>query len=94
VNGVVVSSNINKRKHEEVEQAVNNLLSADKPPLPPPNAPIEKASGTIFIPSQHHEVYWLSSEAHAIFHPKEDETVLDAIKNKLKYYMMRSHLTF
>jgi hypothetical protein len=57
----VVSSNINKRKHAEVEEAVNNLLSADKPSLPPTNVPIEKASETISITSQHHEVYWLSS---------------------------------
>jgi len=38
----VVSSNINKRKHEEIKEAVNNLLSANKPSLPPPNVPIEK----------------------------------------------------
>jgi hypothetical protein len=82
VNGVVVSSNINKRKHEEVEEAVKNLLSSDKPSLPPANVPIIKASEP--IASQHHEVYWLSSEAQAIFHPKEDETVLDAIKKQIE----------
>jgi hypothetical protein len=76
----VVSSDINKRKYKEVKEAVNNLLSTDKPSLPPPTVPIERASGTITIPSQRHEVYWLSSEAHEMFHPKEHETVLDAMK--------------
>ena len=54
----MLSSNINKQKHEDVEEAVNNLLSAI--------------------------VYWLPSKAHAIFHPKEDEMVLDAIKKQIE----------
>jgi hypothetical protein len=89
----VVSSNINKRKHEEVEAAANNLLSTDKP-SPPPTVPIEKASGTIATPSKQNEVYWLSSEANAIFHPKEEETVLDAIKKQIKilHDALSSHL--
>jgi hypothetical protein len=70
------------------------LLNADKPSLPPTNVPIIKASEPISIPSQHHEVYWLSSKAHAIFHPKEDEMVLDAIKKQIEiqHDALSSHL--
>lgn len=78
VNGTIVSSKINKRKREELKEAVNKITSTSG--SPPPTLPSEAAN----IPIQNHEIYWLSSEAHALFHPKEGESVLDAIKKQIE----------
>ena len=82
VNGTIVSQNQNKRKIEEVQAAINETIAA------------ASAAPSSITPSSDPSIFWQSTEAHAIFHPKEGETVLDGIKNQIDvlHEALSSHL--
>jgi hypothetical protein len=82
VNGTIVSQNQNKRKIEEVQAAINKTIAA------------ASAAPSSITPSSDPSIFWQSTEAHAIFHPKEGETVLDGIKNQIDvlHEALSSHL--
>jgi hypothetical protein len=91
VNGTIVSQNSNKRKIEEVQAAINETIAAASA------APSSASTTTALcsaIPSSDHSIFWQSTEAQAIFQPKEGETVLEAIQNQINtlHEALSSHL--
>jgi hypothetical protein len=88
VNGVVVSSNLHKRKHDEIKKAFDEAILSASTSLPTSRLP----TSTVFTSST--ELYWQSTEARAIFHPKDDETVDEAIKKQIEAMQnsLSSHL--
>ena len=84
----MVSSNLHKRKHDEIKKAFDEAILSASTSLPTSRLP----TSTVFTSST--ELYWQSTEARAIFHPKDDETVDEAIKKQIEAMQnsLSSHL--
>jgi hypothetical protein len=79
VNGTIVSRNSNKRKTEEVQAAINKKTAVAFATPSSASSTTTTTTLSTAIPSSDYSSFWQSTEAQAIFQPKEGETVLEAI---------------
>jgi hypothetical protein len=69
VNGTFVSQYGNKRKIEEVQGAINEVIATASVTASSASTTIPSSS----IPSSYHSIFWQSTDAQAIFQTKKEK---------------------